>query len=54
MIASSILFGMGTLVVSLALKFTPKEWVEQIPVKIDEDKMEEDDRFMQMYKKSIA
>ena len=47
---TSIVWGSTALAVSAIVKATPAEWVEKIPVKIDEDKpMGEDSSLMKMY-----
>mmetsp|Transcript_20687 Transcript_20687/g.14847 ORF Transcript_20687/g.14847 Transcript_20687/m.14847 type:complete len:226 (-) Transcript_20687:116-793(-) len=47
---TSIVWGSTSLAVSALVKATPADWVEKVPVKIDEDKpMGEDSSLMKMY-----
>jgi len=41
MVLSSVLFGVGSLIVGAILKATPKEWVEKIKIELNEDGVQE-------------
>jgi len=49
--AACIIWGLGTWVVGAALKATPAEWVDKIPVSVDETKTADSDKILATYQR---
>jgi hypothetical protein len=51
---TAISFGVGSLIIGAILKATPPEWVEKIPVVINEEASEEGDDILSKMHKRVS